>query len=101
MRRIYISAKCSDNFYAFLEEDGMKDHEYEGYVPKWFPDEHYGDYIMFDIDLDTGQILNWKPPTKEQVEETFGEAEKEEVCSAEEGYNEFPEKCKNGDAEND
>ncbi len=75
MRKIYMSAKCSDNFFALLEEDGMKDREFEGNIPSWFPDEHYGDYVMFDIDLDTGQILNWTPPTKEQVEKTFGKAE--------------------------
>lgn len=33
------------------------------------PGQHYGDYVILDIDLDTGKILNWKPPTAEQIEE--------------------------------
>ena len=33
--------------------------EYSGYVPDFFPDEHCGDYLMLDIDVVTGRILNW------------------------------------------
>lgn len=29
----------------------------------------YGDYIILDIDLDTGKILNWKAPSAEDIEE--------------------------------
>lgn len=54
-----ISAKCSDMFSARLA-DGR---EYDGYVPAFFPGQHYGDYVMLDIDLATGRILNWKAPT--------------------------------------
>lgn len=41
---------------------------YEGYVPDFMPGNHYGDYLILNIDLETGQIINWKPPTKEQIE---------------------------------
>jgi hypothetical protein len=44
---------------------------YSGYVPEWMPGEHYGDYVMLDIDVATGQILNWKPPTRKQLANTF------------------------------
>jgi hypothetical protein len=33
------------------------------------PGEHYGDYIILDIDIDTGVIKNWKKPTKEVIKE--------------------------------
>lgn len=67
-----ISAKCSDLFWASLEDaSGNQIGEYDGYVPSWMPDEHYGDYVMLDIDLETGKILNWKKPTPEQLKKTF------------------------------
>ena len=33
-----------------------------------FIKKHYGDYLILDIDLETGQILNWKKPTREDLE---------------------------------
>jgi len=33
------------------------------------PGEHYGDYLILDIDLDSGKVVNWKPPTAKQIEE--------------------------------
>ncbi len=61
---ISICAKCSDMFSASLD-DGR---EYDGYVPKFFPGEHYGDYVELEIDLKTGKILNWNPPTEKDLE---------------------------------
>ena len=40
---------------------------YDGYVPNFFPDEHFGDYVMLDIDVKSGKILNWKVPTQKQL----------------------------------
>lgn len=60
---IEISAKCSDLFGASLYKDGKLVGEYDGYVPDFFPGEHYGDYVILKIDVDTGKILNWKKPT--------------------------------------
>jgi hypothetical protein len=48
---------------------------FDGYVPSWFPNpnvEHYGDYVQLHIDLETGQIINWKRPTQKQLKTTFG-----------------------------
>jgi len=71
-KTITISAKCADLFYAALkDEKGETVAEYDGYVPDFFPEEHYGDYVIFDIDLETGKILNWKKPTKAQIKKTF------------------------------
>ena len=68
---LHINAKCSDLFSATLQTDtGSK--SYCGYVPAFLPGEHYGDYVELMIDTKTGQILNWKAPTKKQLEEVFG-----------------------------
>jgi len=71
MKIISISAKCSDLFSASLSEDGKLIGKYEGYVPDFFPEEHYGDYVELEIDVDTGQIVNWKKPTKATLNKTF------------------------------
>lgn len=64
---IRINAKCSDMFNATLD-DGR---EYDGYVPYFFPGQHYGDYVELNIELATGKILNWKAPTQAQLNEIF------------------------------
>jgi len=64
-----ICCKVSDSFNATLLSD--KDQiltQYEGYVPDFMPEEHHGDYVELNIDIDTGQILNWTKPTTEQME---------------------------------
>ncbi len=66
---ISISAKCSDMFSATLD-DGRT---YDGYVPKFFPGEHFGDYVELDIDLATGRILNWVAPTQDAIDKAFKE----------------------------
>jgi hypothetical protein len=66
---ITISAKCSDLFNASIaDKDGNELAEYRGYVPDFFPGEHWGDYVILEIELATGRILNWMPPTDEQLE---------------------------------
>lgn len=68
---IKMSAKCSDLFNASLIDNDKEIGEYHGYVPKFFPEEHYGDYVRLDIDIETGKILNWKAPTQDELEEVF------------------------------
>lgn len=72
MKTISISAKCSDSFFAELSENDKTKGEYEGYVPGFFPEVHYGDYIILKIDVETGQILNWRSPTEQELKKTFG-----------------------------
>jgi hypothetical protein len=58
-------------FGATLAGDGKIIGSYDGYVPDWFPRpgvEHYGDYVELTIDIETGQIVGWKKPTKKQLE---------------------------------
>lgn len=66
-----IHCKVCDSFTASLvDQNGDEIHDQEdGYVPGFMPGQHYGDYIILDIDLDTGKVLNWKPPTAEQIQE--------------------------------
>ena len=70
LRVIKIVAKCSDQFIATMD-DGLEKLRYEGYVPRFFPGQHYGDYVMLDIDIDSGKIINWKAPTKAQIADLF------------------------------
>jgi hypothetical protein len=67
---ICISAKCSDLCSASLMNNEETVAEHDGYVPALMPDEHCGDYVILDIDLETGTILNWKRPTRKTVEKT-------------------------------
>ena len=75
IKTIRISAKCSDLFSATAQDEtGKQVAEYNGYVPGFFPGEHYGDYVELNIDLATGRILNWKAPTQKELKETFDTA---------------------------
>jgi hypothetical protein len=69
-KTLKIHAKCSDMCNStLLDQDGSEIHDHDGYVPGFMPGEHYGDYIILDIDIDTGNILNWKKPTKAAIQE--------------------------------
>ncbi len=73
--RIKINAKCSDLFTATLRKDGKQLGVYDGYVPDFMPGNHYGDYIELDIDTETGLIVNWKKPTKKQLDVFVNDSE--------------------------
>ena len=68
-RILRVCAKTVDRFCATLIEDGKEITTHDGYVPNFMPGDHYGDYVELDIDIDTGQILNWKKPTKKELKE--------------------------------
>lgn len=64
--RIYT--KVTDTFTASLVDgDGHIIKDYEGYVPPFMPGKHYGDYIILNINLETGVITNWSKPTEEEL----------------------------------
>jgi hypothetical protein len=45
----------------------LKDHD--RYVPSLLPSiRNSGDYLSFSVDRETGQILNWKKPSSEDVQ---------------------------------
>ena len=66
-----IHLKVTDAFSATIaDQDGTTIFEQEdGYVPGFMPGEHHGDYLILDIDIDTGQITNWVAPTAAQLQE--------------------------------
>ena len=70
-----MCAKCSDMFSARFHDDNklgpIPDGEYDGYVPTFFPGQNGGDYVELEIDIDTGNILNWKIPSRAQLKATF------------------------------
>lgn len=62
--------KVSDSLNCdILDANGNKVEDYNYYVPNFFPGDHYGDYLMLDIDIETGKITNWKKPTPEELQE--------------------------------
>jgi hypothetical protein len=68
-KTLKLHMKVCDQFEADLEDqDGQTLKRYEGYVPKFMPGDHYGDYLILDIDIDTGQIVNWTKPDAEELE---------------------------------
>jgi len=65
-----IYSKIRDGFCGDLvDQDGKTLRDYEGYVPSFFPGQHYGDYLILDIDMDTGMITNWPKIKPEDVED--------------------------------
>jgi hypothetical protein len=65
---IEIVGKTSDMCHVtFKTADGVKVGERDGYVPDFMPGQHFGDYIQLDIDIETGQILNWVKPTQKEL----------------------------------
>lgn len=68
-KTLRIHMKCRDEFEcSILDEKYNCIKDYEGYVPDLMPGEHYGDYLILNIDLETGMITNWETPTKESLE---------------------------------
>jgi len=64
---IYINYKTSDRCVLKFETDKKEIHRYEGYVPDFFPDKHYGDYIMLTISKKG--LLKKFGVTDEQIDE--------------------------------
>lgn len=67
-----ISAKCSDMCCITFTDAKGKETETDGYVPEGIGiGDYYGDYINMEIDMETGQIQNWKPVSDEKVIEAL------------------------------
>ena len=74
-KTLSLYCKICDMFTATLKDaDGEELKDYDGYVPAFMPGDedggsHYGEYLILDIDIDTGMITNWKKPSAKQIEE--------------------------------
>ncbi len=64
-RTIKFYAKTSDRFCCDVYEDGKQVNieTYDGYPPRFLG----SDGVDLEIDLDTGQVQNWKVPTQEDL----------------------------------
>jgi hypothetical protein len=73
VKTLNIHLKIRDQFNGSLsDQDGAVVHSFEDvYVPNFLPGDHYGDYLILDIDLDTGVITNWEKPTAKAIEEAM------------------------------
>ena len=72
VKTISICGKTSDRCsISYKNDKGTTIGESDGYVPNFMPNEHYGDYIELDIDIETGQILNWKKPTQKELKDSM------------------------------
>ncbi len=70
-RILKISAHCQDRFSASVSGDKELNNDYG---PNYVPSDlgiGGGDYIDLEIDLDTGQIINWKKPSDETLKQLF------------------------------
>lgn len=77
VKRLKTCIKVCDRFTAdVIDADGETIRTIQDeYVPDCFPGQHYGDYLELDIDIETGQILNWDKPTQAQLSQLVGEGE--------------------------
>jgi hypothetical protein len=70
---VEVNAKVTDRgCYGLKGPEGELIAELDGYVPKIFPGNHYGDYLLLEIELETGLIKNWKKPSPREVALAFG-----------------------------
>lgn len=69
-KTLAIHMKVRDRFQAVILDENGKElgGQDDGYVPDFMPGVHYGDYVILNIDLDTGVVTNWQPPTPGQIE---------------------------------
>jgi len=66
-RPVHTNYKTSDGCEIFFERHDSKLFRYQGYVPKVFPGQHFGDYIEFSIEKD-GNIQGFSI-TDEQIDD--------------------------------
>jgi hypothetical protein len=77
VKTLEIHCKVSDRFtYSLKDAQGETVFDQDdGYVPDFMPGYHYGDYIILNIDIENGQILNWKKLNASDIEEAIKRGE--------------------------
>lgn len=73
VKTLEIYCKVSDCFtYTLRDAQGEEVYSQDdGYVPNFMPGDHYGDYVILNIDLETGVVTNWRAPTAQQLEQAI------------------------------
>ena len=59
-----INYKTSDCCLLQFETSEQKFFDYTGYVPDFFPGQHFGDYIEMEFDA-SGKVLGWEVNEKD------------------------------------
>ena len=69
-KEIRIHIKVRDSFAASINDQFGEEIAFQeyGYVPEFMPGHRYGDYLILNIDLDTGVVTNWVKPSQDAVE---------------------------------
>lgn len=70
-KELRIHCKVCDNFTASLHDEAGTEicNQEDGYVPGFMPGKHYGDYLILNIDIETGQITNWNEANLKELPE--------------------------------
>ncbi len=71
---IGIRSWCGQFESRISTQDGQEIVHHYGSAPDFMSNICIGDYLVLNIDLDTGQIINWKPPTAEELQDFIGAA---------------------------
>lgn len=74
IKKMILCAKVADRLnLTFCNEQDKIVFEYSGYVPEFFPESEETwnnfDYVVFEIDIENGMILNWKKPSESELDE--------------------------------
>jgi len=77
-KTLKIYCKVSDRFSADLvdEQNEVVHSQEDGYVPNFMPGDHDGDYLVLNIDIDTGQVVNWTKPTKQEIQDWINDEQR-------------------------
>ena len=76
MKIMRINANCKNLFIMEIDDEDMRrTYDYEGYVPSDIGLGNDSDAVDLEIDIETGQILNWVPLTFEEVQQRAEEDE--------------------------
>lgn len=71
IKTIKINAKCSDCCYAeIIDENGVVVGERDYYPPR-LGGVMGGDDVDLTIDVESGRILNWVPPSQDEIMREF------------------------------
>lgn len=72
-KEISIHVKCTDEFNAnLIDSNGnIIGHIEDENVPRFIPSVDCSEILTLNIDLETGQITNWRKPSAKDIEEAF------------------------------